>query len=79
MILSFFLTAFTSGPTASTTAKQGFSFESLGRRRPEAVVSAGFSTLATTRSLSGFRLIVLISPFLLSIVAQLLALSSVEC
>lgn len=57
MILSFFLTDFTSGPTAVTVAKDDFSLASLGSRRPEAVFSAGFSTLATTRSLSGFRVI----------------------
>ena len=55
MILSFFLTDLTSGPTDSTTVRDGFSFESLGRRSPEAVFSAGFSTFATTLSFSGFR------------------------
>ena len=66
----------TSGPTAVTTAKEGFSLESLGRRRPEAVFSAGLSILATTRSLSGFNIV---SPFLFPIVARKLALSSMEC
>lgn len=46
----------TSGPVATTVAKDGFSLASPGSKRPEAVLSAGFSILATMRSLRGFSM-----------------------
>lgn len=66
----------TSGPMASTTAKEGFSLESLGSSKPELVFSAGFSILATTRSFNGFSIY---NSFSDSIIARKLALSSPEC